>query len=160
MCKSHCSVSAYLHVRHCFSCWDVLQTDSIPHWVPSFVVARRCVVYILNSRGASGVHSMHLWYNHTGQNSWVPSLCCAVFPEKLSKGEEESVTPPAALSSLQKDLKLKKLVSLTEFKGVQDKSAGKCWCFEQVVVVCLDHKPLLIQLSSVVTLLGEMYLII
>lgn len=50
-------------------------------------------------------------------------LCC--FPEKLSKGEEESVTP-AALSSLQKDLKLKKLVSLTEFKGVQDKSAGKC----------------------------------
>lgn len=51
-------------------------------------------------------------------------LCC--FPEKLSKGEEESVTPPAALSSLQKDLKLKKLVSLTEFKGVQDKSAGKC----------------------------------
>ena len=45
-----------------------------------------------------------------------------LFSLKPGRGEEESLTPIA----LQKDLKLKKLVSQAEFKGVQDKSIGKC----------------------------------
>lgn len=131
--------------------------DCIPRCVPGFLVAHHCFVYALNSQGASSLYELHLWYgviedSVAGDSRFM--LCC--FP-KSSAEVKKKAWPPTASSSLQKDLKLKKLVSLAEFKGVRDKSTGSCWCFEQVVVAFLDHAHLLalLSISRVITLLGN-----
>lgn len=92
-----------------------------------------------------------------GQHSWGFQVYVVLFSLKPGRGEEESLTPPTDSSGLQKDLKLKKLVSQAEFKGVQDKSTGKCWCFEQILVVFLDdaHLLALLSISRVFSLLGN-----
>lgn len=90
---------------------------------------------------------LHLWYRAIKDSlagDFRFMLCC--FPESSAEVKKK-VWPPTASSSPQKNLKLKKLVSLAEFKGVQDKSTGSCWCFEHVVVALLDRAHLLVLLS-------------
>lgn len=52
-----------------------------------------------------------------------PRFMLCYFPEGSAEAKKKA-RPPAASRHLQKDLKLKKLVSLAEFKGVGGKSAG------------------------------------
>ena len=59
-----------------------------------------------------------------GQYSWRSQVYVVLFSPKSSAEVKKKARPPAASSSMQKDLKLKKLVSLAEFKGVRDKSVG------------------------------------
>lgn len=64
------------------------------------------------------------------RHSWhIPGLCSASFSPKRRRGEKESLTPPAASSSPQTDMKLKKLVSPAKFKGAWDKPTGSCCRF-------------------------------
>lgn len=115
----------------------MLQLGSFAHQTPCITESRHPLpcprfrsspllfVHTLNSQGASTLYSFIL----AVPNDRIPGLCSASFSPKRRRGEKESLTPPAASSSPQTDMKLKKLVSPAEFKGARDKPTGSCCRF-------------------------------
>lgn len=102
-----------------------------PFSCPRFWSSPLLFVHTLSSQGASALYSFTFAVpnNRDSARLAYSRFMFRFFFPKAPQRWERKPDPPAASSSPQTDMKLKKLVSPAEFKGARDKPTGSCCRF-------------------------------